>query len=108
MAAGGAFGFLMGRAMIPFLRLDRHVRHAPDRPAFEKRLKVAMLELGYKPEVVDDDIVQFTASNGGSWTAGPLKSMSGEALTRVTVVFEGNDARLVGPRWTMRKLLTRI
>lgn len=113
MVAGFAFGVATGFAMIPFLRVDREAfsfrdRAFSDRAQFEKRLKLELSELGYTPTRVDDDMIQFKASNAGVLEIGPLKAMSGESLTRVSVHLDDAGATFVGPRWLLRKVLARL
>lgn len=108
LVSGFFFGLLMGLAMIPFLRVERRVLPVTDRTAFEKRLKIEMSELGYTPTRVDDDYLQFRAPNTGMWEYGPLKNMSGESLSRISVHLDQAAATFVGPRWMVRKVITRV
>jgi hypothetical protein len=108
MVAGFFFGLLMGLAMIPFLRLHRQVLRTPDRTAFEKKLKIEMSALGYAPTVIDDDFVQYRAPKMGVWEFGPIKAMSGESMTRVSVHFDGTSTTMLGPRWMVRKIVSRL
>lgn len=108
MISGFVFGILMGIAMIPFLRVERSVVPVADRPSFEKRMKIEMSELGYTPTAVDDDYLQFRAPNTGVWEFGPLKNMSGESLSRVSVHLDRTTAIFVGPRWMVRKITARL
>ncbi len=108
IVSGFFFGPLFGAAMIPFLRVERHTLPVADRSAFEKRLKIEMSELGYTPTRLDDDYFQFRAPTTGVWEFGPLKNMSGESLSRVSVHLDKTTATVVGPRWMVRKVIARV
>jgi hypothetical protein len=108
IVSGFFFGLLFGAAMIPFLRVERHTLPVTDRSAFESRLKIEMSELGYTPTRVDEDYLQFRAPTAGVWEFGPLKNMSGESLSRVSVHLDKAAATVVGPRWMVRKVIARV
>jgi hypothetical protein len=108
IVSGFLFGLLFGAVMIPFLRVERHTLPVTDRSAFEKRLKIEMSELGYTPTRVDEDYLQFRAPTAGVWEFGPLKNMSTESLSRVSVHLDKAVATIVGPRWMVRKVIARI
>jgi hypothetical protein len=108
LVSGFFFGLLMGAAMIPFLRVERREIGLVDRPAFERKLKLEMSELSYLPTRIDDDMLQFRAPNTGVWEFGPLKNMSGESLSRISVHLGEHSATVVGPRWMVRKVTARL
>ena len=108
MVAGLLFGLFFGLAMIPFLRVTRSVVPVVDRGAFEKRLKIEMSELGYTPTTVEPDYLQFKAPNTAVLEVGPLKGIGSEGLSRVSVHLDEAEALFIGPRWMIRKIVSRI
>ncbi|MBO0822447.1 MAG: hypothetical protein J2P27_01150 [Actinobacteria bacterium] len=96
---GFFFGLLFGLCMIPFLRVDRRVIRYTDRGRFVPRLKVEMSELRYAPTVSDSDYLQFRAPN-----------TIVQSLNRITVHFDDDagTATFIGPRWYVKKILTRL